>query len=782
MTMASPSRRLRIALIAEHVHRRGGQERVTAELVTRLAARHEIHLFCFSAADIPPEVTVHRLWCPFRSSTLQALLIVLLSALRVRMRDFDVVMSQGGNSLRQNFVIVHTCHASRARAAARPHPLQPREARPYGLLRRLRNRWASAMEGRAVRRCPGRVIAVSGTLARALAAQHGVRREDILVAPNGVDHEVFNLEARRRYRERVRAELGLGPEEFVVLFVGGLWFEKGLAPLVWALSHMSTPARLLVVGKGDEAWLRQLAAQAGVADRVLCVGPQAEVQRYYGAADCFAFPSEAEGFGLVMAEAAACGLPLVTTEVGIAEYLVEDGRTGFTITRDPRQIAQRLEVLAGDPALRERMGQEAHRRAQALTWDRQADLIERLFLEKTEPRAVLRLVSRAGPKPRGRLRVAVLSHSCVVDVNQRLYADLARTYPDLELLLVAPDHWWNPLSGVLSFAALPETAPFSHPLPVHLSGHMHLYWYASRRLGELLREFRPQVVLVDEEPYSLAAYQGARLAVRLGARLLLYTKQNLYRSYPPPICWTQAWVLRHLDRALVVSPESEQVLRRRGYGGPVTVLPHGVDAEAFSPGSGQDLREQLGLRGPVIGFAGRLEERKGVLDLLEAARLLRQGRGDGFHLLLVGTGPLREQAARFAAEHLAPGQAVQLGYVAHHDMPKYMRAMDVLALPSRTTRKWKEQFGRVLLEALACGVPVVGSDSGYIPHLIRQMGGGLVFPEGKAEQLAEQLGWLLDHPREAKEIGQRGREVVVREFSSVQVARRLYEALQATVA
>jgi len=310
---------------------------------------------------------------------------------------------------------------------------------------------------------------------------------------------------------------------------------------------------------------------------------------------------------------------------------------------------------------------------------------------------------------------------------------------------------------------------------------MHLYWYASRRLGELLGEFRPQVVLLDEEPYSVAAYQGARLVQRLGARLLLYTKQNIYRSYPPPICWTQGWVLRHLDRALVVSPESERVLRRRGYSGPLTVLPHGVDTQAFSPGSGRELREQLGLRGPVIGFAGRLEERKGILDLLEAARLLRRRRGDDFHLLLVGSGPLREPAARFAAEHLAPGQALQLGYIAHHDMPAYMRAMDVLALPSRTTRNWKEQFGRVLLEALACGVPVVGSDSGYIPDLIRHTQGGLVFPEGEAEQLAGRLGWLLDHPEEAREMGRRGREAVVREFSSLRVAQRLYEALKATV-
>ncbi len=773
-------RPLRLALIAEHVHRRGGQERVTAELVGRLSRRHEVHLYCYSAEDLPPEVTVHRLWRPSRSATLQAFLIPLLSALVVRPRDYDVIMSQGGNALRQNFVLAHTCHATRRRAAARPHPQQPHEPRPWRVLQYLRNLWASAMEGRAVRRCAQRVIAVSGALARALAAEHGVRREDILVAPNGVDQEVFNPAARRALREEMRQKLGLAEGEFVVLFVGGMWFEKGLPLLVHALSRLELPARLVVVGKGDTAALTALAEAAGVAERVLVLGPRSDVERCYAAADCFALPSEAEGFGLVLAEAAACGLPLLATPVGIAPELIEDGVSGYLVTRDPSQIAQRLGVLARDPALRERMGEEAHRRAAPLTWDRQAERVGQFFLERA---GWGKWVERTGEAPvpserEPRRRVAVISHSCVVDVNQRLYADLAQAYPELELLLIAPDYWWNRLSGGQAFSALPETVGFAHSLPVRFSGQMHLHWYARGRLGRLLEAFQPQVLLLDEEPYSLVAYQGTQLGRRLGALVLLYTKQNLFRHYPPPFGWTQEWVLRQAAGMLVVSPECGEVLARRGYRGLVTLLPHGVDTAAFSPAPAEELRRQLGLTGPVIGFAGRLEERKGVLDLLAATRRLRQTRGDGFHLLLIGDGPLRQQAQEFVTTHLAPGQARLLGFVSHHDMPAYIRAMDVLALPSRTTRNWKEQFGRVLLEALACGVPVVGSDSGYIPDLIDQTGGGLVFPEGDVGALADRLGWMLDHPEEAREQGQRGREVVVREYSSEQVAERLYRAIE----
>ena len=833
MSNDPPERRLRLALIAEHVHRRGGQERVTAELVSRLSRRHEVHLYCYSAEDLPPEVTVHLLWRPGDSATLQALLIPLLSALVVRPGAYDVVMSQGGNALRQNFVIAHTCHATRRRAAARPHPQQPREPRPWRALQYLRNLWASAMEGRAVRRCAGRVIAVSGALARALSAEHGVRREDILVAPNGVDQHVFNPERRRAWREEVRRELGLAEGEFAILFVGGMWFEKGLPLLVHALARLEFPARLVVVGKGETAALTAVAEAAGVAERVLVLGPRPDVERYYAAADCFALPSEAEGFGLVLAEAAACGLPLVATPVGIAPELIKDGVSGYLVTRDPGQIAQRLEVLAKDPALRERMGREAHRRAALMTWDRQAERIERFLLERAAPageetgwkpallggdhtdnhhRAALKcrpypstgetpvppegrqagsLRYREGttaqpppggtevpPLQGGRRRVAVVSHSCVVDANQRLYADLARAHPELELLLIAPDYWWNRLSGGQAFMALPETAGWAHSLPVRFSGQMHLHWYARGRLGRVLEEFRPHVLLLDEEPYSLVAFQGTQWGRKLGARVLLYTKQNLFRRYPPPFGWTQKWVLRQAAGMLVVSPECEDVLARKGYRGPVTVLPHGVDTVAFSPGPGEERRRQLGLTGPVIGFAGQLEERKGVLELLEAVRRLQQTRGEGVQLVVIGDGPLRQRVEEFVADHLAPGQARVLGFISHHDMPGYLRAMEVLAVPSRTTRHWKEQFGRVLLEALACEVPVVGSDSGHIPHLIEETGGGLVFPEGDAEGLAERLGWVLDHPAQARKKGKRGREIVVQEYSSERVAERLYGAIK----
>jgi glycosyltransferase involved in cell wall biosynthesis len=361
----------------------------------------------------------------------------------------------------------------------------------------------------------------------------------------------------------------------------------------------------------------------------------------------------------------------------------------------------------------------------------------------------------------------------VLEVNQALYATLARAHPEVELRLIVPERWHTSLAGDQWFTAA-RPAPYVRPLPVRLPGHLHLHWYGPG-LARALREFRPEVLLVHEEPYALVAAHAARLARRLGARLLLYTNQNLLRRYPPPFSWIRASVLRQADRMLVLSDACTEVLRGAGYQGPADYFPYPFAVPEAPAGTAPD----LGLEPPTVGYVGRLEPQKGLLDLLEAARLLRE-RGQRLSLLFVGEGPLRAELESFAARHLAPGQIRLTGYVPHHQVGAYFSALDLFVLPSRTTPTWKEQFGRVLLEAWGYGVPVVGSDSGHIPVLIRETGGGLVFHEGDPEDLAAKLGELLAAPERAWRMGAAAREVVKREYSLEAVAERLYESVRQT--
>jgi glycosyltransferase involved in cell wall biosynthesis len=132
-------------------------------------------------------------------------------------------------------------------------------------------------------------------------------------------------------------------------------------------------AHLVVVGKGDVGFFTEFAAQHGVRDRVHFAPPTAEPQRYYAMADCFGFPSDAEGFPLVIGEAASCGLPLVTTAVGGSEHLVEEGVTGYIVEADARALAEKFDLIASQPELLARMRQAIHDKSLKLSWDAQAN-------------------------------------------------------------------------------------------------------------------------------------------------------------------------------------------------------------------------------------------------------------------------------------------------------------------------------------------------------------------------------------------------------------------------
>lgn len=374
------------------------------------------------------------------------------------------------------------------------------------------------------------------------------------------------------------------------------------------------------------------------------------------------------------------------------------------------------------------------------------------------------------------MRIAAISHSCTIDVNQRVFAELLR-HPEVELLLIAPRRWTSPLRGVVTYTALPELQNVSVALPTRLTGHIHFHWY--RGLGPVLQRFAPDLIYVDEEPYSVVTSQALAWRNRLDCRFVFYTKQNLLRRYPLPFHYMQQRVLAAADHAMVVSPGAAQVLRRRGFQGGMTELPHGIDLEPPpSPEVIEDLRQRLGVQGQVVGYVGRLAPEKGVWDLLEAVRILVARRGPSFTVLMIGDGPARWKLQDAAAGILPPGLMIFTGGVAHHAIPQYLSALDVLVLPSRTLRRWKEQFGRVLVEAMACGVPCVGSDSGHIPALIEATGGGLVCREADPVDLADKIESLIADPDRAARIGQTGRRAVAERYAYPRVAAILYETLR----
>lgn len=375
------------------------------------------------------------------------------------------------------------------------------------------------------------------------------------------------------------------------------------------------------------------------------------------------------------------------------------------------------------------------------------------------------------------MRIAVISHACVVDVNQRLFNELCR-HEDVELLMIAPQRWRTSIGMVADFRPMPDARFATRPLPVLGSGQISLHLY--RGLAPVLRDFAPDVVYLDEEPYSLPAWQVLRICRRHGFPLCFMSAQNLVKRFPWPFSRVERSTLDYAALAVPPAEAIAAVLRVKGFRGEIVVVPHFVDTELFRPADASELRRELRLQGTVVGYLGRLTEEKGLEDLMAAMDTL-WARGVDASVLLVGAGPLIDRLRAWGRER-PQGRVVLTGPVRHAAAPAYLNAFDILALPSRTMPGWKEQFGRVLIEAPACGVPVVGSDSGNIPALIDELGSGLVVPERNPAALAEALQRLIDDPEQRQAMGEHGRQRAEERYGLPAVANRLYEALSAVFA
>ena len=367
------------------------------------------------------------------------------------------------------------------------------------------------------------------------------------------------------------------------------------------------------------------------------------------------------------------------------------------------------------------------------------------------------------------MKILMLSKALVVGAYQRKAEEIARL-PEIDLRVLVPPGWRDPDRGMLPLERAHVEGYDLRATPIRFNGHFHLHYYPE--FGRQVRAFRPDVVHIDEEPYNLATWHALWHARRAGARTLFFSWQNIARDYPLPVRWGEQWVLRHVDYAVVGTQSAAEVWRAKGYRGPLAVIPQfGVDPDLFSPAPRSRQGGTL-----VIGFVGRLVEEKGGADLLDALARLD---GLPWQLDVIGDGPAKpaliEQARR-----LRLADRVTFDTLPSTRMPGYYRGLDALIVPSLTRPNWKEQFGRVISEAMACGVPVIGSSSGAIPDVVGDA--GLIFPEGDVTALADRLGKIMRHPEVRRDLAARGRRRVLERYTQAHVAAQtvaVYESLLA---
>jgi glycosyltransferase involved in cell wall biosynthesis len=368
------------------------------------------------------------------------------------------------------------------------------------------------------------------------------------------------------------------------------------------------------------------------------------------------------------------------------------------------------------------------------------------------------------------LRIVSIAHPAVSSEAGRLrYRHLA-SRKDIELHLVLPSVWKE--FGRTIVAEPPQEAEGSvHVLPIRLphAGPMNWYLHFYPGLRRLLRKLDPDVIHLWEEPWSIVALQAQLLRGR--AALVLEVDQNILKRLPPPFEAIRKYVLRHTDHVLSRSPDATAVVRTRGYRGPVTPVGYGVDLATFTPSPVTRRNDSL-----KIGYVGRLVEEKGLDDALDALAI----GGAPVSLSIMGQGP-HEAKLRRRVDELALSERVTFrGWGPPAEVSAFLRGLDALVLLTRTTNAVREQFGRVIIEAQACGVPVIGSTCGAIPDVVGD--GGWIVPERDGTALRDLLNKIACDPALLRAKGLAARVNVEARFTYEAVATAIETACRAAAA
>jgi len=382
------------------------------------------------------------------------------------------------------------------------------------------------------------------------------------------------------------------------------------------------------------------------------------------------------------------------------------------------------------------------------------------------------------------MKIIVASHTYIVDLNREKLRALANLEPDIEVTVIVPRRWrpGGVQNKIIETEYLDEGSFKVVPVSNFSENNQGLLTFGWDLIG-VLRKFKPDIIQVEQGSKALTYAQFITLNKLLGlkAKNLFFTWWNLPYELNFPVSLLEAYNLKNSDGIVAGNRDGADILRQRGYEGPIKVLPQlGVDETLFKPEPQPELQAKLGISDDdfVVGFVGRFVDEKGILTLNQALGGLSERP---WKWLLLGRGELETLLLEKATELGIKDRLILVESVPHDEVHKYINLMSCLVLPSETTYKfktltavgWKEQFGHVLIEAMACGVPVIGSDSGEIPNVIG--GAGLVFPEGNVSELRKCLLQFMKKPSLGKGLGERGSERAMSVYTNKALAKQLLD-------
>ena len=423
------------------------------------------------------------------------------------------------------------------------------------------------------------------------------------------------------------------------------------------------------------------------------------------------------------------------------------------------------------------------------------------------------------------MKVLIVSHPCATAANQAVFAEIRRM-TGWDVRLVIPSNWKDEFGNALDQKEWPGLEGRVSKVPVFFNGNIILHFYRTA-WGAYLKREAFDVIYMHHEPYALATGQVCLANSRQNAPAAFgfYSAQNISKSYPPPFSWIERFVHRSSRFCFPVSRTVAEVLEVKKSQARCTICPLPVDPSVYypreagaapigtklspegatpnSPGQASAppwvlekdepypewaaSQTRLNLvpfgaapfaREPgeaVLGYVGRLVESKGLATLAKALGKLKDL---AWHFHVIGTGDYRATFERLLADAGIAGRVTFHGFTPHLQTPEFLSSFDLLVVPSETQTNWKEQFGRVIVEAMACGTPVVGSNSGEIPVLIRASSGGMIFPERDAAALSDCIRRLIERPELRRQMAESGKKWVGESATLEVVARKMAGAME----
>ena len=374
------------------------------------------------------------------------------------------------------------------------------------------------------------------------------------------------------------------------------------------------------------------------------------------------------------------------------------------------------------------------------------------------------------------MKVCIVSHAYLERGYLPVLEGLAAK-PGVELALITPASYTLGVQNSSGEFAETDGNYRTYPVPIRWRGRQGAFTYHFSGLAKALDEFKPDIIFHEQEVFALSALQVTWIASKRSIPLALQVWENLERKLAPPRQWIRKYVLTRAAGLTTASTESCRLHRAWGFKGPIEVIPGmGVDTLNLNPQYGRRNGNTL-----AVCYAGRLIPSKGIDTLLKAVATLHS-KGIAVRCTIAGRGVEHDRLTAMAGTLRIADVVDMVGILPSDQVKALLRTSDVLVLPSRRTKVWEEQFGRVLAEAMAEATVTVGSRTGAIPEVIGN--DKLVFEEDDHNALSAILENLATDQTvfefHQHQLWERARNHYVNDILATRKVRFLREILEST--